>query len=214
MLASLSLDSPGTIEQVRRRFLDIQPRIESQARFAFRHIRCAFRKADCIAETVALCWRWFLRLIERGKDATRFASVLASLAARAVRCGRRLCGQLSARDAMSELAQGRHRFEVRAISEGYTLSSSVQDALYENTQADVPEQVAFRVDFPAWCNTLTERDRRLIEELMLGERTSIVARRFGLTPGRISQRRREFHADWQRFTGDAPKPCLRAASVA
>jgi len=37
---------------------------------------------------------------------------------------------------------------------------------------------------------------------MLGERTRDVANRYGLSPSRISQLRREFHQDWVRFTAD------------
>jgi hypothetical protein len=34
----------------------------------------------------------------------------------------------------------------------------------------VPEQVCFRCDFPTWLNSLSQRDERVIEDLMLGER--------------------------------------------
>jgi hypothetical protein len=68
----------------------------------------------------------------------------------------------------------------------------------------VPEQVQFRIDFPAWLATWPERDRRLIEALGLGERTMALAQQFGLTPGRISQKRRQYHDDWERFCSDLP----------
>jgi hypothetical protein len=74
--------------------------------------------------------------------------------------------------------------------------------LIDNTRSEVPEQVAFRIDFPAWRRTHTERDRRLIDTLMLGERTKEVSRLFGLSQGRISQKRRQFLEDWRRFCGD------------
>jgi hypothetical protein len=38
-------------------------------------------------------------------------------------------------------------------------------------------------------------------DLMLGERTSHVSRKYGITAGRVSQLRREFHDDWVRFSG-------------
>ena len=63
-------------------------------------------------------------------------------------------------------------------------------------------QVSFRLDFPAWLLTRTDRDRRVVEDLMLGERTLDVARKFGLSPARISQLRREFKQDWQLFCAD------------
>ena len=37
---------------------------------------------------------------------------------------------------------------------------------------------------------------------MLGERTLDVSRKYGISPARISQLRRDFHADWLRFTAD------------
>jgi hypothetical protein len=38
----------------------------------------------------------------------------------------------------------------------------------------------------------------------LGERTLALADQFGLTPGRISQKRRQYKDDWQCFCGDLP----------
>src|SRR5262249_60449397 len=93
-------------------FLAILPRIERHGRVYFRHVRCPDRKADAIREMVALCWKWFRRLAERGKDATRFPSVLATFAARAVYNGRRLAGTCKAKDVLSPAAQRRHGFQV------------------------------------------------------------------------------------------------------
>ena len=66
------------------------------------------------------------------------------------------------------------------------------------------EQCAFRIDFPAWRATHAERDRRLLDDLMLGERTLDVAGKYGLSPGRVSQLRREFLTDWRRFISEPP----------
>jgi hypothetical protein len=38
---------------------------------------------------------------------------------------------------------------------------------------------------------------------MLGERTKEVSRMFGLSQGRISQKRRQFLEDWRRFCGES-----------
>jgi hypothetical protein len=59
----------------------------------------------------------------------------------------------------------------------------------------------FRLDFPAWLRTRTDRDRRLIEALISGERTMDVASKHGLSAARVSQLRREFMEDWTRFCG-------------
>ena len=78
------------------------------------------------------------------------------------------------------------------------------DALTDNDVAPVPDQVAFRQDFPRWRRCRSHRDRQIIRELMVGERTLDVARKYGLSAARISQKRREFQEDWLAFCGEAP----------
>jgi hypothetical protein len=184
------------------RFLSILPRIELHGRISFRYLRCPHQRADAVAEVVALTWKWHLRLAERGKDATRFPATLATFAARAVKAGRRVCGQERAKDVLSPTAQRRHHFAVECLPDFSSLSSNpLAEALRDNTQTPPPEQAAFRLDFPAWLQTRTERDRRLAEDLMTGERTQEVSTKFALSPARVSQLRRDFHDDWQRFCG-------------
>ena len=43
------------------------------------------------------------------------------------------------------------------------------------------------------------------EELAIGHSTGDVAKRFGLTPGRISQMRRELHQSWEEFHQGSPE---------
>jgi hypothetical protein len=141
----------------------------------------------------------------RGKDPAQFPTALATFAARAVRAGRRVCGQDPARDVLSPPAQTRHSFVVQTLPGYSTLSGNpLEEALAHNTVTPPPEAVAFRMDFPAWLGTLGTRKRSIAQELMVGERTRDVAGRYGLCPGRVSQLRREFRQDWQRFCGDLP----------
>jgi hypothetical protein len=194
-------------DQLREGFLHILPRVEAHARVAFRAVRCPHRREDQVAEAVALAWRWFVRLAERGKDAGRFAPALASLAARAVANGRRLCGQEPARDALSSVAGRRRVFTVGSLDgHGVREEDSVAEALRGNTRTPVPEQVSFRLDFPAWLRRRGRRDRRLVCALLRGGRTREVSRLFGISPARVSQLRREFQADWARFTAAPANP--------
>jgi hypothetical protein len=205
---------PSAVDPLGNRFLAFLPRVELHARIYFRFLPHD-RKEEAVAETIALAWRWFVRLAERGKDAAQFVSALASYAARAVLSGRRLCGQLPGKDVLSELAQRRHGFTVQALPQSTRhpfeeLYTSVQgqrridamdEMLRDNTVTPPPDQAAFRIDFASWRRTRTERDRRLMADLMVGERTSHVSRKYGITAGRVSQLRREFHDDWARFCG-------------
>jgi hypothetical protein len=197
------------------RFISVLPRIKDQARFYFRSIKCVVHRAECIAETIGVAWKWFCRLAKKGKDATKFASALARLAARAVRAGRRVGAGETANDVMSSVAQRRHNFKIEPLPSprtGYDnlLSSPtgqrdqdvLEERLRDNTRTPPPEQAAFRVDFSRWLKTLTPRKRRIIRAMSLNEKTKNLSRVFKLSPGRISQMRREFHDDWSRFVGD------------
>src|SRR5438874_727405 len=97
------------------------PRIELHARIVFRDVACRQRQDDCIAEVIALSWSWWLRLRRRGKNPEEFVGAIATFAARAVRSGRRLCGQERAQDAMSPSAQRRHGFTVSPLPDGASL---------------------------------------------------------------------------------------------
>jgi hypothetical protein len=195
-------------------FLAILPRIVRHARFHFRDLRCRHRQDDAVAETVALAWHWFRRLAQRGKDASRFPVAFANYAARAAKNGRRLCGQEKTKDPLSPLAQQRRGFAVQSLPMASSMNGNLFDeALAHNTQTPVPDQVSFRLDFPAWRLQRCERDRRLIDELMVGERTLDVARRYGLTPARISQLRRVFYHDWRVFCGELPEPSTAPATT-
>jgi len=102
---------------------------------------------------------------------------------------------------MSERAQQRHGFSVGKLLDQSTLSANpIAEALTDNTRSPVPDQVAFRADFPCWRRSHSQRYRRIIDDMLVGERTLDLARKHGMSPARVSQLRREFHRDWKRFT--------------
>ncbi len=162
------------LEHLEAAFLAILPQIERHGRVYFRGLRCPHTRDDAIAETVALCWLSFVRLVEQGKNPLTFVSRLADYAVKHVRSGRRLCGQLKGKDVLSSLAQQRHSFTVEylpsatrtayddlyGVVHGQHQQDLFEERLRDNTQTPVPEQVAFRLDFPAWLTTLTGREAR------------------------------------------------------
>src|ERR1700676_518198 len=213
---SISASQPDPIEHLHSRFMKLVPRIEMHARIYFRDLKCQAKKDDAIAETIAIAWKWFLSLAERGKDPSNFVVAFVSLAARSVKSGRRICGQEKAKDVMSSQAQQRHGFKVESLPvstcapleslysmpQGQEKQDIFEERLQDNTQTPVPDQAAFRCDFPMWRLSRTDRDRRVIDDLGMGERTLDVSKKYGISPGRISQLRRDFMDDWQRFTAD------------
>lgn len=182
----------------------ILPRVVLHARIFFRAEKCPGKKEDRVAETAALAWQWYCRLMQRGKDPGQFSARFATLAALAVKNGRKVAGMEKAKDVMNGRTQQRHGFLVSGLPAVNTLTfNPFAEALRDNTQTEVPEQVAFRLDFPAWLTTRTLRDRTLIEGMGKGERTKDLADKLGMSQARVSQMRRQFREDWQRFTAPA-----------
>jgi len=192
------------IQSLQSSFLRILPHIQRYAQFHFRSIRCRDKRQEYLCEMLALGWKWFVRLVEQGKDPTLFVSALANFAARAVKSGRRLCGKEKSKDVLSPSAQRQFDFTIHSLSEGHALyDEEFAEALKGNPYTPPDEQAAFRLDWPSWLSTRTDRDRRLIRDLMVGEHTNAVAEKYGLTSSRISQLRREYRDDWLRFRGES-----------
>jgi hypothetical protein len=195
--------APTPVDQLHRGFLALLPQVEARARFAFRHYYCPHDRADAVAEVLALAWKWYRRLAERGKDPAAFPRALAAFASRHARAGRRLCGQEDTRDALSPTARRRRGFAVGPLPVYGTPGGPWQEALVDNTRSPVPEQASFRIDFPAWLSSLDRRRRSLARQMALGHRTHDLAARFGVSPARVSQLRRELLHDWRRFHGES-----------
>ena len=200
-------------------FLALLPRIERHASIHFRDVRCRDARADRVAETVALAWCWYVRLAERGRDGAEFAAALARFAARAVRSGRRVCGQEKSRDIMNSAAQRRFGFtvesllvtmrcphaDVRRRSRDRGDLGVFEERLIDNTITAFPERAAFRIDFPAFVRTFSDRDRALAEFLSLGHSADNAARRFGVSTPRVSQLRKRWCRAWRRTQAE-PMP--------
>jgi hypothetical protein len=182
-------------------FVAVLPRIVRHARVVFRFVKCWHTKEDKVQEVRSLCWKWVCALNKVGKAWWQFVSQLAAYACRQVKSGRKVTGNISAKDVMNEITQTRKGFYVGKLPDFSTESANpLSDALTDNTQTPVDEQVAFRLDFPEWRGSYDNRRRRIIDALALGHRTKDVAQKFGMSQGRVSQLRREFMQDWQHFT--------------
>ena len=75
--------------------------------------------------------------------------------------------------------------------------------LVEDKRAPVPDQVAAKMDVGAWFATLTKRMKEIAKDLAFGFSTSEVAKKHGVTAGRISQMRRMLEESWLMFQGEA-----------
>jgi hypothetical protein len=183
-------------------FLTVLPRVLAVVRFHLRHVRCPHQREEATCEAVALCWVWFVRLARRGRRPHTFATRLAIYAARAARSGRRACGSEPVGDVCSPRCSQRKGVRLTSLSAPDPAGDSLVEAVRDNTRTPVPDQVQFRLDFPAWVGSLTAAKRRVLDRLLAGERTADVAAAAGVSAARVSQVRAELRADYARFCGD------------
>jgi hypothetical protein len=212
--ALMNATASASIADLQARFQRILPAIERVARFHFRHLRCPQTQDDKHADVIGLCWKWLVELDRRGVDASRFASILALRAAQAVKAGRRVTRMESKRCVLAERTQQLGRAQLHPLPQKSTLKHSIwMEALTDNHITPPDEAAIFRLDWPSWLSSWGRRDRRLITDMARSEGTLTLARRFGLSPSRISQRRREYHRDWRIFCGDEPAVPERQLAV-
>jgi len=177
------------------------PTIMRYARRAFRDTSEELRE-DLIEEAIANCLVAYVRLVERGKEDLAYPTVLAMFAIKQIKDGRRVGKRINSRDLYDQHAQIKGAYQLRHLGSPGDFRGGWKEHLIDNRRTPVPDQVAFRIDFPAWLNTLSARDRRITNELATGERPGDVAREFGVSPGRVSQLRRELQRSWEEFIGD------------
>ena len=186
-----------TNAQADEHFLSMIREIERYARFAFRDLESSARE-DAVCEVVANAFCAFRRLVELGKQNLAYSTPLAHYAVAQFRAGRRVGNPLNSCDVYSIGSQRRARFRLESL-DSRTGSETWEEALIDNTQTPVPDQVAFRIDFPAWLQTLQQPKGRLAKYLAYGHSPSEVACRFGVSRGRVSQVRRELERSWNEY---------------
>jgi hypothetical protein len=199
MIASIrNHDQEGKSDSWQQQFLTMLPQIRRQAAFAFRAQRAEARE-ELVEEVVALAYAAFVRLARRGKAALAYPTPLASFAIRRVRGGRSLGCPQNKDDVLSPYARRIRGFTVERLDECDPQAGTWHQLLVEDRRAGPAETAAARLDLADWFRSLSPRQRRIARALALGEQTKVVAQRFGLTCGRISQLRSWFRRHWERF---------------
>ena len=184
------------------RFLKMLPTIKRYASAAFREFDRE-TKEDLVEECVANCFCAYSRLVERGKEHVAFPTRLASYAVKQIKDGRRVGKKGNAKDVYDIHAQVKGGHQLQHIgSPRDQRHGGWREQLVENSRTPVPDQAAFRIDSPTWLSTLSARDRRIVDDLAAGERTGDVARKYGVSAGRVSQMRGQFKEAWEAFGED------------
>jgi hypothetical protein len=173
-------------------FVAMLPEIEQKLRLAFCRLDPEARE-DAIEEGVVHSLLAYVRLVEQGRAEVATASSLAWYSSRHVRRGRPAGGRMNGKEPLSRYGQISNDIEVERQSGNWI------DAMVEDKRAPVADQVAAKMDVGAWFATLTKRMKEIAKELAFGCSTSEVAKKHGVTAGRISQLRRSLEESWAAF---------------
>jgi len=192
---------PGWHEQF---LAHVLPTVQSVASFRFRDLPPVDLE-EAVSEVVALAMIVFVRLIARGKDPQTFPSRLARFAVLRVKAGRIAGAQDRSRDAMSRLAHRQRGFGVESLDAAARQNGqSWESVLVESWTVTPADLAASRIDFREWLDRMKRRRREIAESLAAGYRTEEVAELFRLSPGRVSQMRREFQNSWRKYQAERP----------
>lgn len=183
------------------RFTALVPAIRKHASYAFRGMKGEARE-DAVEEVLANACCAYARLFHLGKADLAYPAVLAGFGVRQFLEGRRVGCRMNSRDVGSRCAQRKKGIVVTTLDRFDKDEGKWLEAVVEDRRTPVPDQAAFRIDFPAWLNSYSDRKRGIALALALGARTKDVAAEFSVSSGRISQMRRQFYEDWQMLHGE------------
>jgi hypothetical protein len=197
-------------------FLPLMTVVQRHASVVFRGLPPVERE-EAVAEAVASAFVAYRRLCDRGIDPVReFPSMMATFAVRQVRDGRQVGSRMSSKDVLSARAQRKHGFHVQSLPtstrrphedvhsavSGQRVMDSFEERLHENCRTPVPDQAAFRIDWPEFMRSLSQRDRRLATFLSLGHSAKEGAEKFRVSQGRVTQLRQGWCREWHRLNDE------------
>jgi len=181
-----------------RGFLLMLPSIRKHAAVAFRHLKPEARE-EAIQEVVCNALRTYVRLVQLKKVDLAYPTVLARYSVAQVKDGRKVGGKLNVHDVSSDYAQREKRFNVQRLDQFDSKEEAWLEAFIEDKRSGPAEIATSKIDFTAWLKSLRYRIRRIAKVLATGEKTSIAAKKFHVSAGRISQLRKELAQSWNDF---------------
>jgi hypothetical protein len=177
------------------------PKIRQHAAVAFRHLKPEARE-EAVQEVACNALRAYVRLVQLNKVDLAYPTVLARFGIAQVRDGRKVGSKLNVHDVSSQYAQQQKGFQLERLDQYDSSEDAWQEILIEDKHSGPAAVAMMKMDFSAWLKSLPYRVRRIAKLLATGEKTSTVAEKFNLSPGRISQLRRELAESWKKFQGE------------
>lgn len=201
MIVSTKKPRPKLAAKHKRLFVAMLPKIIEMAHIAFRELDSE-AKQEATAEVVASACVMFAALVQQGRESLAYPTVLGMYGVKRVKIGRKAATPMNVRDVASKYCQLKKGVQIERLDKYDRDTQGWQEILVEDRNAGPADVAATRIDFASWLHTLRRRDRRIAETLSVGETTGDVARRFRVSPSRISQLRSELKESWDGFCGN------------
>jgi len=154
---------------------------------------------DVIQELTGFALELYTSLVRRGKHDVIYYTPLMKYAIKRYREGRRFIGS-NTTDILSHQTQILGRSDTCQLSQ-FGDKQDTWDFMTDR-KGRVLDAVQFKIDHADWLQRQTSRDQQIIHDLMMGETTGNVARRYGVSDGLISQYRKRYADSWKTFITD------------
>jgi len=182
------------------RFVAMLPTLIRVIRHRLRHQPRRDRE-ELAAEALAAAFAMYVSLVRRGKGDQAFATPLGTYGARQAIDGRQMGSGTNVLDISSRCCQQRKGINVTSLNRFDQQDEEWKEIVVEDRHCGPAEVVATKVDFEDWLAELSPRLRRIAKTLAKGETTKAAAKKHRVSPGRISQMRRELMTAWEAFVG-------------
>ena len=136
---------PELTHEHHQQFLAMLPKITRVARQTFSDLD-AEAKAEAVAEVVAHAYVMFVGLVERGREALAYPSVLALFGVRRVRVGRQAATPMNCKDVSSTYCQFQKGISIRRLDRYDPTEEAWKEVLVEDKHAGPAEIASARID--------------------------------------------------------------------
>jgi hypothetical protein len=178
-----------TMDQARTRFEERFSELQNKAKAYFNDCRPEARD-EAVANSLFLTWHHFVALVRNGKADDTLLTSTFYYSCRQTRSGRMMKTVKGSRfrDLFDHERRNGH-----AIVCGLDLDAFVAE------RDTIPDIVSFRIDTPAWLDSLTETQRRRALDLAEGTSTKELAQRWNVSAPAVSFYRRQLNESYERF---------------
>lgn len=167
------------------------------ARHRTRGWKCEQTREDVQADAQALAWRWFVEADSRGKNIGDHPMGVAILAVKSALGGRKVSYCSGSRDAMLRRAPTSEWGCGPDDCEQDDCGSPWERCIFAERNTWSPgDAAAFRIDWAAFLAQLPARDVSMMDDLIKGMKANVVAEKYGITPGRVTQKRHAWRDAW------------------